>query len=120
MIRSYRDLVVWQRAMELAECCYRVTAMLPQNELYGLSSQIRRSAVSVPANIAEEHGRLHRKDYLRYLSIARGSLSELQTLLALSSRLHPIDTAAAYAVADQTARMLNTLIKHLRPTRNTP
>lgn len=106
--------------MELAECCYRTTAMLPPSELYGLVSQMRRSAVSVPANIAEGHGRLHRKDYLRYLSIARGSLSELQTLLVLSSRLHPIDTTPADALADQTARMLNTLIKHLRPTRHPP
>jgi four helix bundle protein len=106
--------------MELAECCYRLTAILPPSELYGLASQIPRSAVSVPANIAEGHGRLHRKDYLRYLSIARGSLSELQTLPMLGSRLHPIDTAPADALADQTARMLNTLIKHLRPTPNPP
>ena len=84
MIRSYRDLLVWQRAMALAESCYRLTGRLPSRETYGLSSQVRRCAVSVPANIAEGHARLHRGDYIRYLSIARGSLSELETLLVLS------------------------------------
>lgn len=114
MIRSYRDLVVWQRAMALAEYCYRLTGALPPRETYGLSSQVRRSAVSVPANIAEGHARLHRKDYIRYLSIARGSLSELETLLVLCSRLHQVDTAPASALADETARMLNSLIRSLR------
>lgn len=114
MIRSYRDLIVWQRAMELAESCYRIGATLPTDERYGLVDQIRRSAVSIPANIAEGHGRLHRGDYLRFLSIARGSLAELRTLLLLSARLHHADISTASMLAGETSRMLSTLIRHLR------
>jgi four helix bundle protein len=114
MIRSYRDLIVWQRAIQLAENCYRIAATLPPHEAFGLANQLRRSAVSVPANIAEGHGRLHRRDYLRYLSIARGSLFELQTLLHLTSSLHGSDTVPATQLAAETARMLNSLIKNLR------
>jgi four helix bundle protein len=101
--------------MELAESSYLLAASLPRDERYGLAAQIRRCAISIPANIAEGHGRLHRGDYLRFLSIARGSLAELQTLLLLTSRLHRANISAPSALAVETARMLNSLIKHLRP-----
>ena len=78
-IQSYRDLTVWQKAMELVVGCYKFVSNLPKNETYGLISQTQRAAVSIPANIAEGHGRDHLGDYLRHLSIANGSLMELET-----------------------------------------
>jgi four helix bundle protein len=91
-IRSYRDLLVWQKAMNLAEAAYRLTQKLPSTELYGLSSQIQRSACSVAANIAEGHGRRHTGDFLRFLAMANGSLMELETHLLLAERLSMIQT----------------------------
>ncbi|MEP7233814.1 MAG: four helix bundle protein [Ignavibacteriota bacterium] len=75
-IRSYRDLHVWKKSMELVKQIYVLTRQFPPEEKYGLKSQIQRATVSVPANIAEGHGRSHLGDYLRFLSIAKGSLSE--------------------------------------------
>jgi four helix bundle protein len=87
-IRSHRDLDVWQRGMEIAEQIYRLTADFPDSERYGLISQLRRAAVSIPANIAEGNARSSTKEYLRHLSIAVGSLAEIETFLDLSVRLH--------------------------------
>ncbi|MEX2171450.1 MAG: four helix bundle protein [Pirellulales bacterium] len=86
-INSYRDLIVWREGMQLATAAYRATESFPQRELYGLTSQLRRCAVSVPSNIAEGHARSSTKDYLRHLSIALGSLAELETQLILSKEL---------------------------------
>ncbi|MBL8209007.1 MAG: four helix bundle protein, partial [Blastocatellia bacterium] len=86
-IRSYRDLLVWQKAMELVVECYKFVSYLPKHETYGLISQTQRAAVSVPANIAEGHGRDHLGDYLRHISIANGSLMELETHILLIERL---------------------------------
>jgi four helix bundle protein len=86
-IRSYRDLKVWQDGMTLAEGCYRLTGEFPREELYGLTSQLRRAAVSIPANIAEGYGRNTTKAYVSFLRIAQGSLKELETHLLLSKRL---------------------------------
>lgn len=83
-IRSYRDLRVWQDGMTLAATCYRLTRSFPKEELYGITSQIRRSASSVPANIAEGNGRENRGEYIQFLRIAQGSLKELETHLLLS------------------------------------
>ena len=78
-IKSYRDLVVWQKAMELVTDVYELTKSFPKEELYGLTSQIRRSAVSVPSNIAEGYGRNSTQDYIRFLQIACGLLYKTQT-----------------------------------------
>src|SRR5437763_16469820 len=86
-IQSYRDLEVWNVAMELAVACYTLTRLFPKDELYGMTSQIRRAAASVPANIAEGHGREHTKEFLNHLSVARGSLMELETHLLLGQRV---------------------------------
>ena len=86
-IKSYRDLRVWQDAMALAESCYRVTRGFPKDEMFGLTSQIRRSAASVPANIAEGHGRAHTRTFVQYLRISQGSLKELETHLMLAERV---------------------------------
>ena len=85
--RSFRDLVVWQRSMQLAALVYRLTGIFPKEEMYGLTSQIRRSAVSVPSNIAEGQGRLSTGEFRQFLGIARGSNFELQTQLEIASTL---------------------------------
>ena len=86
-VKSFEDLKVWQRAMELVPLVYELVRTLPGSERYVLSDQIRRAAISVPANIAEGQARTHRKEFLQHLSIARGSLAELQTLLWVAERL---------------------------------
>lgn len=86
-IRSHRDLIVWQKAMDLAEDVYRATSEFPREELYRLTAQLIRAAISVPANIAEGHARGTRRDYANFLAIAKGSLMETETFLMLSQRL---------------------------------
>ena len=86
-VKSYLDLTVWQKSMDLVVRCYQLTSQLPKTEIYGLISQIQRAAVSIPANIAEGKGRNHLGDYIRHLSIANGSLKELETHLMIVGRL---------------------------------
>ena len=86
-IRSYRDLKVWERAMDLVVASYKFTELLPKSEAYGLVPQIGRAAVSIPANIAEGHGREHLGEYLHHLSVANGSLMELETHFLIANRL---------------------------------
>ncbi|MDR3001945.1 MAG: four helix bundle protein [Fibromonadaceae bacterium] len=86
-IQNYQELIVWQEAMNLAEMTYAQTKNFPKEELYGIVSQIRRAAVSIPANIAEGYGRKNRAEYLNFLSIAAGSLTETETHLLLSKRI---------------------------------
>jgi four helix bundle protein len=87
MIQSFRDLLVWQKSMDLATAIYRLTQRFPQNEVYGMVSQRRRCAVSIPSNIAEGHGRLSIGEYRQFLGIARASNFELQTQLDIARRL---------------------------------
>jgi four helix bundle protein len=91
-IESYQDLVVWQKSMDLVEITYKIVVKLPINEQYGLSSQLRRAAGSVPANIAEGFGRWHAGEFIRFLLIANGSIKELETHLLIAVRLHLIRT----------------------------
>jgi four helix bundle protein len=87
MAHSFRDLVVWQRAMQLTVATYRLTREFPREEVYGLTSQIRRAAVSLPSNIAEGHGRLNTGEFRQFLGIARASNFELQTQLEIARAL---------------------------------
>src|SRR5690606_37491282 len=116
-IRSYRDLIVWQSAMALAVGTYDLTRAFPVEERFGLSAQLRRAAVSVPANIAEGHGRVHRGEYVHHLSIAHGSLCEVETMLLLAVELR-LGRAANVAVLLETSRevgrMLGGLMRGLR------
>lgn len=112
MIKSYQDLKVWQKAMDLVLLCYRITNNFPKSEIYGLSSQLQRAAVSVPANIAEGHQRQHSKEFLQFLSIARGSLAELETHVQIAGRLNYAGEKQIDKVLDKTAeigRMLHGL-----------
>ena len=86
-LKSYKELKVWQTAMELVKGIYEETRKLPKDEMFGLVSQMRRSAVSIPANIAEGYGRKYRKEYLRFLSNSLGSYCELETLVAVCRSL---------------------------------
>ncbi len=116
-IRSYRDLIVWQKGMELAAECYRLTKGFPREELYGMTSQIRRAATSVPANIAEGHGREHRSEFIRFLQIAQGSLKELETHLILAARVLLTTEAEIQSfleACDQLGRQLHSLIRALQ------
>lgn len=118
-VKSYRDLLVWQKAMDLVVESYKIASLLPKNETYGLASQIQRAAVSIPANIAEGHGRQHMGDYLHHLSIANGSLMELETHLLLLNRLSYLTvdrTETALALAAEVGKMLAGLDKSLRKT----
>ena len=115
-IRSYKDLQVWQRGMDLTTLVYRLSARLPSDERFGLVSQMRRAAVSVPANIAEGHQRSSTKDYLRFLSIAVGSLAELETLIELTSRLYSNQATSIEELvgqADELGKMLRSLQQRL-------
>src|SRR4028118_184084 len=116
-VESYRDLKVWNKAMDLVVESYKVTNQLPKSESYGLSSQIQRAAVSVPANIAEGHGREHLGDYLRHLSFANGSLKELETHLLIASRLSYLELSEldkALGLAQEVGRMLSGLTRKLK------
>jgi four helix bundle protein len=87
-MQSFRDLLVWQKAIELVIEVYRLTSKFPKHETYGLCSQMQRASVSIPSNIAEGHGLKKTRAYLRHLSISCGSLAELETQLEISDRLH--------------------------------
>ena len=113
-VRSYRDLRVWQKGMDLAAEVYRLSRSWPKEELYGLTSQVRRSAASVPANIAEGYGRQSPASYGQFLKIARGSLKELETHLVLAERVGLSAQGScrdALDQADDLGRMLGGLIK---------
>ena len=115
-IRSYRDLVVWQEAMNLAEATYRLTATFPKEETYGLTSQLRRSGTSVPANIAEGYGRDSKGSYVQYLRVAQGSLKEFETHLLLAERVEIVDSSAAaplHAKCATVGKMLRGLIRSI-------
>lgn len=114
MISSYRDLRVWQAAMELVEQVYYLTRKFPKEELFGLTSQMRRAAVSIPSNIAEGHTREHRKEYLHHLSIVQGSLAELETHLEIATRLRYCSREQFDHLLDQ----LSSLGKQLYALRN--
>jgi four helix bundle protein len=118
-IETYRDLRVWRDAMDLAEACYRLTARFPADERFGLTSQIRRACVSIPANIAEGYGRNSKGAYVQFLRVAQGSLKELETHLLLVERLGLAATEAAaplLASTDALGRMLWALIRSLEQT----
>ena len=116
-LESYRDLRVWQESMQLAEDCYRLTRRFPKEELFGLTSQIRRSSARIPANVAEGYGRGHRGEYLQFLRVANGSLKELETHLLLSIRVEVTRQEAVaplLAQCDDVGKMLAGLIRSLQ------
>ena len=122
-VKSYQDLIVWQKAISLVTEIYTLTAQFPGHEIYGLSSQLRRASVSIPSNIAEGHGRATRGEFNQFLGHARGSLCEVQTQIFIAHKLGYItgkQEQAVIALTDELGRILNGLItsivrKKLKP-----
>lgn len=116
-MKSYRDLIVWNKSMLLVTSIYTILMKFPDEEKFGLVSQIKRSSVSVPSNIAEGYGRNYTKDYSRFLQIARGSLYEMQTQIEISKNLNFISEKEVNEIFDLTLeveKMLNSLINKLK------
>ena len=116
MIESYRDLIVWQKSIELVKMIYKLTRKLPKEEMYGISDQLRRCVVSIPSNIAEGAGRYNTKEYIHFLRIARGSKNELETQLIICEQIEYLnkdDIAAPLQLSEEIGRMLNSLLTKL-------
>jgi four helix bundle protein len=109
-VKTHKDLIVWQKAMDFVEEIYKLTDIMPKTELYGLTSQIRRSAISIPSNIAEGAARNHNKEFIQFLYVALGSVSELETQLLLAERLEFIPEAPIKSLSE-IKRLLLGLIK---------
>jgi four helix bundle protein len=113
-VRTHKDLDVWNKAMELAEKLYYLTAKFPKEERYGFVSQIRRSAISIPSNIAEGAARNSKKEFIQFLYVAMGSLSEIETQVLLATRLKLINEPALFDNIESIRKMLLGLIKFLK------
>jgi four helix bundle protein len=114
MANSFRDLVVWQRSMQLTVAIYRLTQAFPREEMYGLTSQIRRAAVSLPSNIAEGHGRLNTAEFRQFLGIARASNFELQTQLEIARSLafgNPTLIDEAEGLSHEVGKMIYSILE---------
>ena len=118
-VKSYRDLIVWQKAMDFAEHVYAVQKTFPPEERFGLCDQLRRAVVSVPSNIAEGRGRDTGRDFSHFLTLARGSLNEVTTQLELAVRLGYMSPGSGlYGEAQEIRKMLNAMIHRLRTSSN--
>ena len=112
-VKTYKDLLVWQKAIHFVTQVYKAVKGFPQEELYGLTSQIKRAAVSIPSNIAEGYGRKSTKDYIRFLQIAMGSIFEIQTQLEISKNLEFVSESSfgeLYEYSREIERMLSSMI----------
>ena len=116
-VKNYRELIVWQKAMKLVTSIYKISQQFPKEEIYGLTSQIRRAAVSIPSNIAEGQARQSTKEFLHFLSIAQGSRAEVETQILIAQRLEYIDESNSTIIINQLeelARILYGLTKSLK------
>ncbi|MEK7115431.1 MAG: four helix bundle protein [Patescibacteria group bacterium] len=113
-IKSFKDLIVWNKAVYLAKEIYKITKDMPQSEMYGLVSQMRRAAVSIPSNIAEGKKRKTRKDFVQFLRVASGSAAELETQIIIAREIFiRINFSQASAVLEEVQKMLSVIIKKL-------
>lgn len=115
-INSYKDLLVWQKGMELVKLVYSITQSFPNEEKFGLTSQIRRSAISIPSNIAEGYGRDFTRNYSQFLKISRGSLTELETQIIIAFEIGYLtdkDFNSVISLIEEENKMLNSLIKKM-------
>ena len=118
MGQSYRDLIAWQKGIDLVTEVYRLTQAFPREELYGLSNQLRRAAVSVPSNIAEGQARSSPKEFHHFLATARGSLVEIETQIIIAEKLKYLQPDASHSILERTAelgRILNGVIASIKP-----
>ena len=117
-IQNYQDLIVWQKSMDMVEIVYNLTGKFPRQELYGLTNQLRRAAVSVPSNIAEGHTRKSRAEYLNFLSIAQDSRAEVETQMLIAQRLGYVtsdETAPVLSLLNEINRMISAIKRRLNP-----
>jgi len=117
IVRSYRDLIVWQKGIELAKRIYRITEQFPSSEVYGLTNQLRRAVVSIPSNIAEGQSRQSTKEFTHFLHISLGSLSELDTQIVIAKELEYISGSDSQPILDaiiELRKMIYALIHQLR------
>jgi len=117
MAQNFRDLVVWQRAIELTVCVYKLTSTFPKDELYGLSSQMRRASISVASNIAEGRGRLNPAEFRQFLGVAQGSIFELKTQVIVARELGMTRREAldrAESLCEEVSKMLASFIQKLQ------
>ena len=117
MVQSYRDLVAWNKAMELVTEIYRATNNFPKEELFGLMSQLRRAAVSIPSNIAEGKGRLSKGEFQQFLGNARGSLAEVETQILIAQNLNYLNEAEANNLltkVEEVGKVLNGLLSAVK------
>ena len=113
-VKSYKELIVWQKSMKLVTMIYEISKTFPDDERFGLISQMRRCSVSIPSNIAEGWGRLSRKNYIQFLRISRGSLYELETQILITKQLnYIIDSEIVENLIIEISKMLNSLIRKL-------
>ena len=115
-MQTYRDLIVWQKGIQLVKAVYQLTDKFPKSEMFGLVSQMRRASVSIPANLAEGYSRKHRPEYIQFVRIAYGSGAELETFLVLTRELKfasESEIGKVEAILDEIMRMLNKLISSL-------
>lgn len=113
-IQTYKDLIVWQKSMELCQMIYLLTESLPKLEMFGLSSQMRRCTVSIPSHIAEDKTRSTRNDYRRFLAIAHASTAELETQCILSDRIFNPKDPKIFTIIIEIKKMLSRMISKLR------
>jgi four helix bundle protein len=116
-VRSYRDLIVWQKAMALAALCYAKTRSFPRSEAFGLTAQIRRAAASIPANIAEGNGRENTGSYIQFLRVSQGSLKELETHVLLAQTVELMnkpDAEQLLEMSEEVGKLLRSLIRALQ------
>ncbi|MEK7242082.1 MAG: four helix bundle protein [Planctomycetota bacterium] len=116
-IKSFRDLEIWKRSISLAKKIYQISEAFPKTELYGLTTQLRRAAISIPSNIAEGHTRRHTKEFRQFLHVALGSLAEVETLLVLAIELKFIQQESAVPLQkeiEELSKMTNALLSKLK------
>ena len=116
-IKDYKDLLIWQKGIDIAEQCYFLTKKYAKEELYGMVQQIRRSATSISANIAEGYGRRYSQEYIRFLNISQGSINELETHLIISVRVNLCgrqDIEPTIRLLHEESKMINALIKKIK------
>jgi four helix bundle protein len=114
-IQSYKDLIVWQKSIELVKEIYKATEVLPKSELYGLTSQMRRAAVSIPSNIAEGYKRKNLGEYIQFLSIADASAAELETQIIIAKEIYrAIDVSYTESHFQEIQKMLHAMIAKLK------
>ena len=120
-IQSYKDLLIWQKGIEIAVLVYQLIPEFPKDEIYALSNQIKRSTVSIPSNIAEGYGRQTTQSYIQFIKIARGSLCELETQLLLADRLSFIKAASLFSEImnkiSEESKMINSFINKLESSK---